>query len=106
MHARYSCPSNGHPPEGTGGRPPGGSLPGLAGLFDELLATEPDLPALVEDGRVTTFGEWYADSSLIASTLSELGVRRADMVAIMLPSGQDFASCYLAALRLGAIASA
>ena len=80
--------------------------PALPGLFDELLATEPGLPALVQDGHTTTFGGWWADSSLIAGGLAELGTGRRDMVVLMLPSGQDFASCYLAALRLGAIVSA
>jgi acyl-coenzyme A synthetase/AMP-(fatty) acid ligase len=80
--------------------------PALPGLFDELLATEPGLPALVQDGHTTTFGGWWADSSLIASGLAGLGTGRRDMVVLMLASGQDFASCYLAALRLGAIVSA
>jgi len=74
-------------------------------LFEEVLATEPDLPALVEGGKPTSFAQWWADSVRIAGTLAERGVRKGDMVALMLPSGQDFASCYLAALRLGAIVS-
>jgi acyl-CoA synthetase (AMP-forming)/AMP-acid ligase II len=78
----------------------------LSGLFESLLETEPELPALVQDGRTTTFGQWWADASLIASGLAETGVGRRDVVVLMLPSGQDFASCYLAALRLGAIVSA
>jgi acyl-CoA synthetase (AMP-forming)/AMP-acid ligase II len=60
---------------------------------------------LVEDTKPTSFAQWWADSARIAGTLAERGVRKGDMVALMLPSGQDFASCYLAALRLGAIAS-
>jgi acyl-CoA synthetase (AMP-forming)/AMP-acid ligase II len=84
-------------PDGTGA---------LAELFDALLATEPNLPALVQDSRVTTFREWWADSSLIASGLAEQGVGRGDVVVLLLSSGQDFASCYLATLRLGAVVSA
>jgi acyl-CoA synthetase (AMP-forming)/AMP-acid ligase II len=80
--------------------------PALPGLFAALLATEPNLPALVQNGHTTTFGDWWADSSLIASGLAELGVGRRYMVVLMLLSGQEFASCYLAALRLGAIVSA
>jgi non-ribosomal peptide synthetase component E (peptide arylation enzyme) len=79
------------------------SIPGgtgaLAELFDALLATEPDLPALVQDSRVTTFRDWWADSSLIASGLAEQGIGRGDVVVLLLPSGHDFASCYLATLR-------
>jgi acyl-CoA synthetase (AMP-forming)/AMP-acid ligase II len=78
----------------------------LPGLFESLLGTEPELPALVQDGQTTTFGQWWADSSLIASGLAEAGVGRRDVVLLMLPSGQDFASCFLAALRLGGIVSA
>jgi acyl-CoA synthetase (AMP-forming)/AMP-acid ligase II len=78
----------------------------LPRLFGELLATEPDLPALVQDGQTTTFAGWWADSSLIASGLAAAGAGRRDVVLLMLASGQDFASCYLAALRLGAIVSA
>jgi acyl-CoA synthetase (AMP-forming)/AMP-acid ligase II len=81
-------------------------LADLRGLFDELLATEPGLPALVQDGRATSFLQWWSDSSVIASTLAERGVKPGDMIVLMLPSGEDFASCYLAALRLGAVASA
>lgn len=80
--------------------------PGLPRLFDALLASEPDLPALVQDGRTTTFADWWQDASRIASGLSDRGVGRGDMIVLMLPSGQDFASCYLAALRLGALVSA
>jgi hypothetical protein len=45
----------------------------LPRLFVELLATEPDLPALVQDGHTTTFAGWWADSSLIASGLAAPG---------------------------------
>jgi len=78
----------------------------LPGLFESLLGTEPELPALVQDGQTTTFSQWWADSSLIASGLAEVGVGHRDVLLLMLPSGQDFASCFLAALRLGAIVSA
>jgi acyl-CoA synthetase (AMP-forming)/AMP-acid ligase II len=83
-----------------------GGSDALANLFDTLLATEPGLPALVQAGRVTTFHDWWVDSSLIASSLAECGVGRGDVVILLLPSGQDFASCYLATLRLGATVSA
>ena len=84
---------------------PGGTA-ALAGLFDAILAHEETLPALVQNGRTTTFGDWWADSSLAASGLTELGVGRGDVVLLLLASGQDFATCYLATLRLGAVVSA
>jgi acyl-CoA synthetase (AMP-forming)/AMP-acid ligase II len=81
------------------------SMATLADLFDEVLADEPNLAALVQDGRTTTFDGWWADSSLVASGFAELGVGPGDVVTLLLPSGQDFATCYLAALRLGAVVS-
>jgi acyl-CoA synthetase (AMP-forming)/AMP-acid ligase II len=75
----------------------------MADLFTDIVATEPDLPAVVQDGRTTTFAQWSADSSLVANSLAELGVGAGDVVAVLLPSGQDFATAYLAATRIGAV---
>ncbi|WP_297618665.1 class I adenylate-forming enzyme family protein [Nocardia sp.] len=83
-----------------------GGAANLAELFESGVATEPDLPALVQDGLSTSFGEWWADSSLVASGLTELGVHAGDLVLLLLPSGRDFITCYLAALRVGATVSA
>jgi acyl-CoA synthetase (AMP-forming)/AMP-acid ligase II len=80
--------------------------PSLARLFDAVLAEEPDLPSLAQDGHVTSFGQWWADSSRLAGGLAGRGIGQGDLAVLMLPSGQDFASAYLAALRLGAIVSA
>ncbi|WP_106401651.1 class I adenylate-forming enzyme family protein [Actinocorallia populi] len=78
----------------------------LGTLFDALLATEPDLPSLVQDGDVLTYGGWWRESALAASALAERGVRPKDIVALLLPSGRAFAVWYLAVLRLGAVVSA
>jgi len=78
----------------------------LAELFEAVLAEEPDLPALVQDGRATSFGDWWARSAAASCTLAELGVGRGDIVLLLLPSGRDFAVSYLAAMRLGAVVSA
>lgn len=77
----------------------------MADLFADIMATEPARPALVQDGLTTTFAQWWADSSLAASALAELGVGPGSMVALLLPSGPEFATAYLAAARLGAIVS-
>lgn len=79
---------------------------GLARLFEVVLSDEPDLTSLAQDGTATSFGQWWADSSRLASGLASRGVGPGDLVVLMLPSGQDFASAYLAALRLGAVVSA
>ena len=76
-----------------------------AELFAAVLDSEPGLPALVDNGHVQTFGDWWHASGLAASALAELGVGSGDVVALLLPSGADFATCCLGALRLGAVVS-
>ncbi|MCL2583717.1 MAG: AMP-binding protein [Streptosporangiales bacterium] len=78
----------------------------LPALFDAVLSEEPDLTSLAQDGETTSFGAWWADSSRIAGGLASRGVGPGDMLVLMLPSGHDFASAYLAALRLGSVVSA
>jgi acyl-CoA synthetase (AMP-forming)/AMP-acid ligase II len=77
----------------------------LRELFSAILGTEPGCMALTEGTRTMTFGEWWHESALAASGLAELGVGRGDVVALLLPSGRDFAACYLGTLRLGAVVS-
>ncbi|HEY4022918.1 MAG TPA: class I adenylate-forming enzyme family protein, partial [Pseudonocardiaceae bacterium] len=76
----------------------------MAELFTDILATEPELPALVQDGQATTFAQWWSASSLTASALAESGVGPGTVVGLLLPSGQEFATAYLALARLGAVA--
>ncbi|GAA0952960.1 class I adenylate-forming enzyme family protein [Actinocorallia libanotica] len=78
----------------------------LDALFEAVLAAEPDLPSLVQEGDVLTYREWWEESALAASVLAERGVGVRDIVALLLPSGREFAVWYLAVLRLGAIVSA
>jgi acyl-CoA synthetase (AMP-forming)/AMP-acid ligase II len=66
-----------------------------------------DREAYVEGGgggRIT-FGAWHREADAVAAELSGRGVRRGDVVALMLPSGIDYAVCYAAVLRLGAVAT-
>ncbi|GAA2731293.1 class I adenylate-forming enzyme family protein [Actinocorallia aurantiaca] len=78
----------------------------LGTLFESVLDAEPDLPSLVQDGDVLTYGGWWRESAAAASLLDERGVQPADIVTLLLPSGRAFAVWYLAALRLGAVVSA
>ena len=78
----------------------------LAELFDAVLADEPERPALIEDDRATSFGDWWTRSAAACAALADLGVGSGDVVLLLLPSGADFAVCYLAAMRLGAVVSA
>src|SRR5580704_11624689 len=52
-----------------------------------------------------TFGALDAAADAVAALLAERGVKKGDVVALVLPSSIDYAVCYHAALRLGAVTS-
>jgi len=69
---------------------------------------EPDRPHVYlqgEDGRETaiTYGQLLSEAAAIAGGLRARGVRRGDAVALMLPTGMDFLSCFQGILITGAI---
>src|ERR1700722_2087809 len=77
---------------------------------DELLRAvaeqHGDRDAYVEaGGERLTFAQWDRAADGPAAGLAELGVGEGDVVARLLPSCVDYAICYLAAMRLGAITS-
>jgi acyl-coenzyme A synthetase/AMP-(fatty) acid ligase len=49
------------------------------------------------------FAAWARASAGLAGALGERGIGRGDVVALMLPSSIDYAICYAALARLGAI---
>ena len=55
--------------------------------------------------RALTFHEWDRAADGVAGYLSARGVEKGDVVCLMLPSSIDYAVCYAASLRLGAITS-
>ncbi|MCU1615641.1 MAG: putative acyl-CoA synthetase [Frankiales bacterium] len=78
--------------------------------FDELLRAAAgaygDREAYVESGGGRlSFAEWDRASDGLAGALAERGVRAGDVVALMLPSSIDYAVCYAALARLGAVTS-
>jgi amino acid adenylation domain-containing protein len=66
-------------------------------------AASPDSPAIVEEDRVTSFAELTAQAESMASTLIELGVRKGDRVALVLPKTTDAIVAVFASLLAGAI---
>jgi acyl-CoA synthetase (AMP-forming)/AMP-acid ligase II len=77
---------------------------------DELLravaAAHGDREAYVDaHGERLTFAAWDRAADGTASAFADLGVSEGDVVSLLLPSGIDYAICYLAAMRLGAITS-
>lgn len=55
--------------------------------------------------RAMTFGEWDRAADGLAGMMARRGVGRGDVVSLVLPSCIDYAVCYAAALRLGAVTS-
>ncbi len=58
-----------------------------------------------ESGRRWTYGSLSADVDLVAAGLASRSVGKGDVLVFQLYNGPEFALCYLAAQRLGAIAS-
>lgn len=71
------------------------AAPGSAGIA----------PAGADGRRRLTFGQWDDAADGVARLLAGHGVRRGDVVCLLLPSSIDYAVCYQAAARLGAVTS-
>src|ERR1700684_914850 len=62
-----------------------------------------DREPYVDGGQRVTVGEWLTRAGLLAAEFTRRGVRRGDVVALMLPPSVDYAVCYAAAAKAGAI---
>jgi acyl-CoA synthetase (AMP-forming)/AMP-acid ligase II len=75
-------------------------------LLRAMAAMHGDLDAYVQaDGERLTFAQWDDAADGTALALAELGVKAGDVVGLILPSCIDYAICFQAAMRLGAITS-
>ena len=72
-------------------------------LMDAVAVELGDREAYVDGDQRVTFGEWLARADLLAAEFLRRGVRRGDVVALMLPPSIDYAVCYAAAAKAGAI---
>jgi acyl-CoA synthetase (AMP-forming)/AMP-acid ligase II len=72
-------------------------------LLDAAAVTHQHVEAYVEPGARMTFGDWIGRARGVANQFAELGVGKGDVVALWLPSGIDYATCYAAAAMIGAI---
>jgi len=75
----------------------------LAELFETILAESPDADAFVDGERRLSFADWWRRSAVAAGGLAPLGIGIGDVVCLLLPSSAEFAVCYLAAMRVGAM---
>ena len=72
-------------------------------LLDAAAAAYGDREAFVAGGSRISFVEWASRSRSVAAGLAAHGVRKGDVVALRLPSGIDYATCYAAAAMIGAV---
>jgi acyl-CoA synthetase (AMP-forming)/AMP-acid ligase II len=61
--------------------------------------------AYVEPGSRVSFREWVSRARGVAGEFAARGVGKGDVVALWLPSGIDYATCYAGAAMIGAIAA-
>jgi acyl-CoA synthetase (AMP-forming)/AMP-acid ligase II len=66
-------------------------------------AATPDAAAIVEDERVTTFGELLAQAQLLARCFCRHGIQPRDRIALILPKCTDAIVAVFASLLAGAI---
>jgi long-chain acyl-CoA synthetase len=74
----------------------------LATVLSESAARFPDKVALVHGDSALTFGEVSRAAQKLAGALAQLGLRRGQHVALMLPNVPEFTIAYYAAHHLGA----
>ncbi|ETA96321.1 class I adenylate-forming enzyme family protein [Mycobacterium avium] len=72
-------------------------------MLEAAAAVHGDIEAYVEPGARVTFAEWIGRARGVAAQFVDLGVGKGDVVALWLPSGIDYATCYAAAAMIGAI---
>ncbi|MEZ3181248.1 amino acid adenylation domain-containing protein [Streptomyces pimonensis] len=82
-----------------------GAVPEPAPLtrrFAEQVRTTPDAQAVTDAGRTLTYRELDDSAGRLARLLTERGVTRGDLVAVVLPRGTELIVALLAALKAGA----
>jgi acyl-CoA synthetase (AMP-forming)/AMP-acid ligase II len=77
----------------------------VPGLLAAAVAAFGDRDAYVEIDRRLSFAQLERAAAGVASVFAAAGVGRGDVVCLMLPTSIEYAVCYQAALRLGAITS-
>lgn len=76
----------------------------LARSVEQWATCTPDAPAMVLEKDVISFKELNLKANRVANGLRDLGVKKADRVAIMLPNIPEFVYAFVGILKLGAVA--
>jgi fatty-acyl-CoA synthase len=64
---------------------------------------QPDKPAVIFYGGVTTYGELDRQSDLFATLLTQMGVKKGDRVSVFMPNCPQFHIAFFGILKLGAV---
>jgi long-chain acyl-CoA synthetase len=75
----------------------------LIDYLDQLASAHPSKPAILFKGSTMTYAQLGAESTAFASALVELGVRRGDRVALVLPNCPQFLVAEFGAWKAGAV---
>ena len=75
----------------------------LLDFLRESASSWPDRPALLFKGATVTYGKLHRLSDNFAASLSALGVRKGDRVALCLPNSPQFIVAEVGAWKIGAI---
>jgi acyl-CoA synthetase (AMP-forming)/AMP-acid ligase II len=82
-----------------------GSFATTVDLMAAVVDAYPDRIAFVDGERRLSFAHWDQAADEVAAVLAGFGVGKGDVVCLHLPASADYAICYGAAMRLGAITS-
>ena len=75
----------------------------LIDYLDELAAVHGSKPSILFKGSTMTYGELGAESTAFAAALAELGVKKGDRVALVLPNCPQFFVTEFGAWKAGAV---
>ncbi|MEK3671228.1 class I adenylate-forming enzyme family protein [Paenibacillus sp. FSL R10-2771] len=71
-------------------------------VLDTLQRDFPDKPAVVFEQETVTFAQLYDYSLTIAGNLLDLGIKKNDKVAVLLPNSLEYLYVYFALFKIGA----
>jgi amino acid adenylation domain-containing protein len=75
----------------------------LCGWLQHTTARTPDVSAVVEDDRITSFSELFEQAASLALRFVEHGIQKHDRVALVLPKSSEAIVAVFASLLAGAI---
>ncbi len=75
-------------------------------FVDYWAGVDPSMPALRDETRTVTWGEFRIDTENLARAFIDMGITKGDTIATMLPSSVEYIYTLIAADRIGAIVCA